>query len=659
MIKSLSKSLSGKMTMIFVFLTIFPAVLIGVVADRKADTLFKSSVYQTQQGQTRQISNRLDQYLEDGKVSIRTLANSPYVRQLGSEEQRQAMQSFYENNGNFELIFCVNAEGKITNTWPHTDFGGKSDFTDRQWFKDVTRANKVLLSDTYVSAFTQQATAPIVAPVVDETGRILGYMGGNIKLDNVSKLAKILDSGATGRGVILDKQHFYLTDSRDEEKGKKHEAFTDDQILSAVQDGAEKTIAVGQSLISYSPIGSTGWAVLKSQSTQEAMASTEDLQELIIGVIAASALVIGLFVFYYVRRICQPVIAVAHAAEEIAGGHIVQTEIVYHGNDELARLIAAFRKMTDNLHSLVKQTRHSAVMVDSATSQFVAASHQSAQAATQISQEISEVTAGSDKQLDTVQKAVALGKEISAQIGEIVAHINTVISVSGQAASKADEGNQEIESVIKQMKATDMTMQDLSQKISLLGKQSQQIEQIIQTISSIAGQTNLLALNAAIEAARAGEQGHGFAVVAEEVRQLAAQSEGAAKQITELIRNIQQDTANAVCAMEDGTQQIRLGSGMVDKTGQTFYAITTLIHSASEKISIVSEAVDQMEEKDSQIVNAIQEIAVVSKENAVHTQSVLASTEEQTAAMEEIASSSQSLDELVNDLNRLMNKFQL
>ena len=88
--------------------------------------------------------------------------------------------------------------------------------------------------------------------------------------------------------------------------------------------------------------------------------------------------------------------------------------------------------------------------------------------------------------------------------------------------------------------------------MATLGDRSQEVGQIVDTISGIAGQTNLLALNAAIEAARAGEQGRGFAVVAEEVRKLAEQSQEAAKHIADLISHIQADTEDAVQAMQEG-----------------------------------------------------------------------------------------------------------
>ena len=110
------------------------------------------------------------------------------------------------------------------------------------------------------------------------------------------------------------------------------------------------------------------------------------------------------------------------------------------------------------------------------------------------------------------------------------------------------------------MTAIEKSVDLVASTISKLNERSQEIVQIVDAISTIAGQTNLLALNAAIEAARAGEQGRGFAVVADEVRKLAEQSQEAAKQIAALITMIKEDTKEAVSAMDTGVQEVKTGN---------------------------------------------------------------------------------------------------
>src|SRR5690606_38870280 len=111
------------------------------------------------------------------------------------------------------------------------------------------------------------------------------------------------------------------------------------------------------------------------------------------------------------------------------------------------------------------------------------------------------------------------------------------------------------------------------ERVEQLGRDSQQVGEIVQVISDIADQTNLLALNAAIEAARAGEHGKGFAVVADEVRKLAERSAESAEQIAELIKTMQSGVAEAVSAMEQGTQKVETGTELANQAGKALESI--------------------------------------------------------------------------------------
>ena len=209
------------------------------------------------------------------------------------------------------------------------------------------------------------------------------------------------------------------------------------------------------------------------------------------------------------------------------------------------------------------------------------------------------------------------------------------------------------------MARIEQTVSSSAKVVTKLGEQSQEIGQIIDTISGIAGQTNLLALNAAIEAARAGEQGRGFAVVAEEVRKLAEQSGQAAQQITGLISEIQKDTLQAVSAMQQGTQEVTAGMQAVSAAGDSFRSIVHTIQEVSSQVKVIASAIEEMAQGSVHVSEAIQKIEVVSQETMGQTQSVSAATEEQSATMEEIAASSRSLVGLASELQKAIERFKI
>jgi twitching motility protein PilJ len=161
---------------------------------------------------------------------------------------------------------------------------------------------------------------------------------------------------------------------------------------------------------------------------------------------------------------------------------------------------------------------------------------------------------------------------------------------------------------------------ETAQKIKRLGESSQRVGEIVQLIEDLADQTNLLALNAAIQAASAGEHGRGFGVVADEVRRLAERSADATKQIEGLIHTIQTDTASAVAAMEESTQQVVAGSRLADEAGHSLEAIQTVVADLARLISAISESARQHASASSVVVSSMKEVSHVTSRTAEGTQ---------------------------------------
>ena len=370
--------------------------------------------------------------------------------------------------------------------------------------------------------------------------------------------------------------------------------------------------------------------------------------------------VIGLLLgLWYAVRLSRQIKTITLAATAMSKGDLRVQRLEDRSNDELGVLAKAFNQLSQDLRSLTEGIRENAASLLSMTQEVNSSVEQTSQASQEIAVSIQTVATSADQQQCGVNEMSGITQQIIVGLGKVATNSQTVTRSVSLAQAAAENGHQYLNKASGQMTEISQATQLTSRKIYSLEETSTAVGQIVETISSIAEQTNLLALNAAIEAARAGEQGRGFAVVADEVRNLAEQSKQATREIETLISGIRTTITDTVEAMSLSTQEVESGTQVVNQAGLAFVDILREINAVAEEVGTVATSVEEMAVGSAEIAEGMNSLLTSAKESLNSTQTISASAEEQSAAMEQVTASIFTLHEMAQKLHNSVNRFQL
>ncbi|MFD2381406.1 methyl-accepting chemotaxis protein [Paenibacillus xanthanilyticus] len=395
-------------------------------------------------------------------------------------------------------------------------------------------------------------------------------------------------------------------------------------------------------------------AAAVSQSNAE---HSDRMMAVIIAVIIANAAVALIMGRLIMLSVTKPVRELESLMNQAASGELTVVG-TYSSRDELGSLTNSFNNMVSGLRELIGTVSETSRKVAESSEELSMSADQSSQATEHISHTIQELAYGAEQQVQSVKNSSDTIQEMSSRTKHISSAASMVKGTAHTAAVQSDQGAYAITNAIEQMNAIHTRVSSLSQAVTDLGERSKQIELISKSISDISGQTNLLALNAAIEAARAGEHGRGFAVVADEVRQLAEESSGSAKQISELINQIQRETQTVVDAMSDTMHEVSSGIDVVNGAGSAFRQIQDAIQIVTSQITEVTAAVEELSHGTGEVAHSITDVNKIAEDTAAGTQHVSAATQQQLASMEEINMSASRLAGMAEELKQIVDRFK-
>lgn len=374
---------------------------------------------------------------------------------------------------------------------------------------------------------------------------------------------------------------------------------------------------------------------------------------LVIMIILAS-----IIVFLFTRQMKKRLTNLTSALE-LAGDGDFTKKVQDNAGDELSLLSASYNKMAEKLQVMVNEVIQTSERLAASSEELTASSEETSKATEIITESIQQVADGAEQATTSVQESALALDEVTKGIQSIADNAVVISDVSKNATEKAKEGGGFVDKTVNQINEINRSVTASGKVMKNLENRSQEIEEITKVITGIADQTNLLALNAAIEAARAGEHGKGFAVVADEVRKLAEQSQQSSSQISALIKTIQEDMIQSNQSIEKVNTDVKEGLAVVNQTKDNFKEIYQFMEKMTELTNDMASTSEQISASTQQVSSTVSGIINISDQTSMHSQNVAASAEEQLASMEEIAASASDLSDLAESLQELISRFKV
>ncbi len=651
--KKIFSSFKGKLYTLFALVLLIPVISVGSLSYLSAKDSIEEEILFSANESVGILNKLIDQTITDKMNDIQVFSSEIDAQQF--KQSQASIESKFKQYGQLNpdvlSIYVGTNDGSFSQVPKLND----ADYNplNRDWYKQATALKgETLITNPYKDAGTGDMVVTVAKQIKDRSG----VVAIDIKLTNLQKIADSIRIGKNGYPSIFGEDNLVISHPTLEAGGKLKESFLDKMYESP--SGTYEYVFNGDDrILFYTTNEVTNWKITGTIFSKEIDESASSILSHTILVLLA-AVVISSIIFYFVMKaVIKPIKALKDSAVTISKGDLTET-VTITSKDEIGQLGQAFNDMQESLRTLIQKIEQNAEEVASSAEELTANANQTSIATEKVAISIQDVASSADGQTISANKNAESLHELSTAILHIAEISSAVTDLSQHATLQADEGGQAVQNTKDQMQSIHLSVADSNAKIQTLHERSQQITSILDVITSIADQTNLLALNAAIEAARAGEHGKGFAVVADEVRKLAEQSQESAKQIFDLIRGIQQETEQSVSIMAKVTEDVQSGLHISDEAITKFQVIRNSMNEITPKMEEVSSASEQMSAGVQEVAAVTEDLAFSAKGNAAASEDVAASTEEQLASMEEINASAQALAHMADELKQLISQFK-
>lgn len=488
----------------------------------------------------------------------------------------------------FQLISYGGSDGSMFSL-PQSVRAADYDPRVRSWYKAAQERRQTVFTEPFVAASSGKLVITVATPVKYQEKS--GVACANLSLDDLSRLINTQNFdghgyafivGADGKVLVHPDGKFILKDLKD--------IFGQD--TRAPSPGVrEISTASGSQFVAFTHVdglASADWNVVMVIDQQAAFSMLSELRTLAITATLIAVVIIILLLGVLIRWLMRPLHAMGQALEDIANGEGDLTQrLPINSADEFGALAQSFNRFLAFIQGSMRDVSGTSAALN--------------QVAAQVSRVSRTSMSNSDEQARRTESVVSAIHQLGAASAEIARNAALASQSSGQARELADDGQQVVGMTIEAINRLSKNIDRSRVTIENLASQTADIGQILEVITSISQQTNLLALNAAIEAARAGEAGRGFAVVADEVRNLAHRTQDSARQVQTLIEQLQVGAQTAVATMTESQRESETSVIVANQAGERLGRVAQRIG----EIDAMNQSVAAATEEQSSVVHSV------------------------------------------------------
>jgi methyl-accepting chemotaxis protein len=501
----------------------------------------------------------------------------------------------------------------------------------RPWYKGAQNSSTPTLTEPYVDAATGQ-TIISLAMASTKAGQGVGVVGGDLSLQTLIDTLSARDFDGMGYAFLVSADGKILVHP-DKALVMKSLGEAYPQNTPRISRDFSEIVVDGKTrIVTFTPIKglpSVNWYIGLSVDKDKAFSMLSEFRtSAVIATVIAVAIIIALLGML-IRLLIQPLHVMTRAMVDIADGEGDLTKrLVIQNNDEFGNLGTAFNRFVERIHGSIREVSSATGQVNEVALRVVAASNSSMY--------------NSDQQASRTNSVAAAINQLGAAAQEIARNAAQASSQASDARNLAEDGQQVVDRSIAAMNQLSNMLSASSSNIESLNSKTVNIGQILEVITSISQQTNLLALNAAIEAARAGEAGRGFAVVADEVRNLAHRTQESAQQVQTMIEELQVGARESVSTMSDSQRHSQDSVEIANLAGERLSSVTQRIGEIDGMNQSVATATEEQTAVVESINVDITEINTLNQEGVENLQSTLRACtdlEQQAARLKQLVGS--------------------